>query len=348
MLLEEMGINKRTQNALNKKNIYTVRELACYFPRKYLDYRQILPLQEAIGKDCAITGYLSSYEKKEVNGRTIIGAEIIEESTGDVIHVKWYGQSWQFNGVKQFARQEVVVCGKVTHHVVYGYCINNPYSYHLRANYKGKIIPIYRKIKDISEDMMLKIIKTSIEFADEPLSEDVLAKTKLMNYQDALKCIHHPVGEAENVEEIIRPAINRIIFNDMLYFTLCLKQQSNGGSFESSFITKKTEKVKEFIDTLPYMLTKDQINVFYHIKKLTSTGKRANVLVQGDVGCGKTVIAFLSMILMAENGYQSVLLAPTVVLAKQHYEELIVFAKRYGFKTAFLCSETKGKEKNGC
>lgn len=117
MKLEDAGvINTRTLNALKKKNIFTVNDLACYFPRKYLDYRRILPLSEAVEKDCAICGYLETYEKKEVNGKTVIGADVIEESSGEVVHVKWYGQSWQFNDVKKFSRQEVVICGKVKYH----------------------------------------------------------------------------------------------------------------------------------------------------------------------------------------------------------------------------------------
>lgn len=347
MLLEEIGLNKRTINALNKKNIYTVRELACYFPMKYLDYRQIIPLTEAVGKDCAIVGYLSTYEKREMNGRTVIGADIIEESTGEIVHVKWYGQSWQFKGVQQFSRKEVVVCGKVTKHVVYGYSIVNPYSYHLRVNYKGRIIPIYRKIKNVSDDMLRKSIDKCISSLQEPLRKEVVERTKLMSYPDALKLMHHPVGEdlSMSVDELIRPAGNRIAFNDMLYFTLRLKLNSEQDIKESPYVAKCNKRTKEIIESLPYELTKDQLDTFYKIRKQTASGNRVNLLVQGDVSCGKTMIAFLSMFLMAENGFQSVLLAPTVVLAKQHYEELSIHAEKFGFKVAFLCGEIKGKEK---
>ncbi len=154
MKLEDAGvINTRTLNALKKKNIFTVNDLACYFPRKYLDYRRILPLSEAVEKDCAICGYLETYEKKEVNGKTVIGADVIEESSGEVVHVKWYGQSWQFNDVKKFSRQEVVICGKVKYHVVYGYNVTNPTSYHLKLQ-----IPLHRITDSASNGSVFPVV----------------------------------------------------------------------------------------------------------------------------------------------------------------------------------------------
>lgn len=343
--LSDIGLQTRTINALNDKNIYTPYDLVRYFPIKYLDYRNIFALPDAVNKDCAICGYLESFEKKQDNGKTIVGAEIIEESTGERIHVKWFGQSYQFNGVRQFARKEVVVCGKVIKHVRYGYCISNPFSYHLRENYKGKIIPVYRKIKNVSEDMLKKSIDKSIDLMMEPLNNEVLQKSKLMGYQASLRLIHHPVGDSETVEEIIKPAGNRIIFNDMLYFALQLKLDAPNYNKHSTFTVRKSGVLKRITDMLPYELTKDQLNAIYTIKKQMATGNRVNMLIQGDVGCGKTTIALMAMLLIAENGYQSVLLAPTTVLAKQHFEELSAYGNRLGYPVAFLSSECKGKEK---
>lgn len=349
MKLEDAGvINTRTLNALKKKNIFTVNDLACYFPRKYLDYRRILPLSEAVEKDCAICGYLETYEKKEVNGKTVIGADVIEESSGEVVHVKWYGQSWQFNDVKKFSRQEVVICGKVKYHVMYGYNVTNPTSYHLKSNFKGKIIPIYTKIKNISDDMLKKSIDKCIELITEPLPDVVFNITKLMDYKTAVWTLHHPYSDEEiSVQEILEPAEHRLIFNQVLYFTLALKLNNSKNVFDSkeTFRVASVQKSQDFLHMLPYKLTYDQENACNQILKQMKAGQKVNMLVQGDVGCGKTTIAFLAMILMAENGYQSVLMAPTTVLAKQHYEELCSYGDRLGFKTVLLSSDLKGSEK---
>lgn len=127
MILSEMNIPVKTVNALGKKKINTVNDLVMYFPRKYLDYRKIVPLMEAVDRDCAISGYLESYEKQTDKNMTIIKAHLIEESSGQKVTITWIGQSYQYNAIKNFARKEIVVCGKVKHHIVYGYTVTNPY-----------------------------------------------------------------------------------------------------------------------------------------------------------------------------------------------------------------------------
>ena len=97
----------------------------------------------------------------------------------------------------------------------------------------------------------------------------------------------------------------------------------------------------KFIATRPYELTADQLNAINQFYTNASLGKSTKALVQGDVGCGKTMIAFALMLLCAENGYQSVLMAPTLVLARQHYEEFEKIAEEFGYKTAFLGSNVK-------
>lgn len=345
MLLEDAGVQKRTINALAKQKLYTVNDVACYFPRKYLDYRYIIPLSDAVGRDCAVSGYLECYEKKASNGRTIIAAEVMESSSGEKIHVKWFGQSWQLEGVKKFARRKIVICGKVTYHPVYGYCLNNPHSYHLSENFQGKIIPIYRKIKNVGDDMLKKTIDLCIHLSDDPLEQVILEKAKLPTYKEALQIIHHPCGSEKEVEMIQKPAWNRIVFNDMLYFTMRLKLNTGKYIDKSPFIAEKAVMTKQFISMLPFELTKDQLNIFYRIRKMLATGRRVNMLIQGDVGCGKTMVAFLSMFLMAENGYQGVIMAPTTVLAGQHYEELKAYAEKFGFQAALLTKELKGAER---
>ena len=159
MILSEMNIPVKTVNALGKKKINTVNDLVMYFPRKYLDYRKIVPLMEAVDRDCAISGYLESYEKQTDKNMTIIKAHLIEESSGQKVTITWIGQSYQYNAIKNFARKEIVVCGKVKHHIVYGYTVTNPYAYYLKEYYTGKIVPVYTKIKGVTDEMLKKQIR---------------------------------------------------------------------------------------------------------------------------------------------------------------------------------------------
>lgn len=340
MLLSEMNIPTKTINALAKKKINTVNDLVMYFPRKYLDYREIVPLDNAVDKDCAISGYLESYEKKQDAGMTIIKAHLIEESSGQKVTVTWMGQSYQYNAIKNFARKEIVVCGKVKHHVVYGYTVTNPFAYYLKEYYSGRIVPVYTKIKGVTDDMLKKQINRCLFEVSDPLDPQVVAMTKLPEYVSALKAIHMP----ENSEEISR-AGKRMIFNDMLYYTTKLKLNALDLPKESEIKAVNKSMTEQMIAQLPYKLTEDQQKSYDEIRAKMEQGKRVNMLIQGDVSCGKTTVAFASMFLMADNGYQSALMAPTTVLAKQHYEGLKEITDKLGLKVVCITSELKGKAK---
>lgn len=340
MLLNEIKIPTRTQNALALKGIYTVNDLAMYFPRKYLDYRKIYGLYEAVGQDCAIAGYLESYEKDSGETCSHIVAHIIEEETGEKVAVHWFGQAYQLESIKKFARKEIVVCGVVNKHPVYGYTVMNPYSYHLREIYTGKIVPVYRKISGVSDDNLKRWINECIKHSHDPLDAEIVVKTKLPEYQEALKIIHNP----KDMEEL-NQANRRIIFNDMLYFCTRLKMRESTGVKKSSFTMPSIKLAKRYIGSLPYQLTADQDKAVCSIYKTMAEGNRVDAVVQGDVGCGKTTVAFASMFIAASNGYTSAIMAPTSILAKQHYEELSVYASAQGLSVAYLDGATKEKEK---
>lgn len=340
MYLEDAGVATRTVNALHKKHIYTMDDVARNFPRKYLDYRKIIPMREAVGKDVPIAGYFESIGKRTDTRKTIISAEIIEESSGEKLHVRWFGQAYQYESLRNLTFQEVVICGKIAFDSKYGYSITNPSIFQLKLNFKPKIIPIYGKIKGVSEENLKKLIKEAVNTSTDPLEEDVVSKSKLPEYKDSLKILHYPKN-FEQMEE----AQHRIIFNDMLYFTLQLKKQTGEEFLESPYIVTSTNITDTYLKKLPYELTVGQKEAIDFIQNKMKSGERTNVLVQGDVGCGKTTVAFVSMFLMAENGYQCILMAPTAILAEQHYNKLKGEAEKLGFRTGFLSSDLKGKEK---
>lgn len=154
MILSEMNIPVKTVNALGKKKINTVNDLVMYFPRKYLDYRKIVHSWKRLIETVLFQGISESYEKQTDKNMTIIKAHLIEESSGQKVTITWIGQSYQYNAIKNFARKEIVVCGKVKHHIVYGYTVTNPYAYYLKEYYTGKIVPVYTKIKGVTDEML--------------------------------------------------------------------------------------------------------------------------------------------------------------------------------------------------
>lgn len=340
MLLKDFGITTKIINALEKKGIYTTTDIARVFPRKYLDYREVYSIMDSVGKDCAVTGYVQSISKKTVNNRTMFVADALDPESGQLFTVRWFGMSYLWESIQKLPFKEVVFCGKTVYDKRFGYSINNPFSFKIKEYYKGKIIPIYPKMKGISEENLKKMIANALKLETEPLPEPVVSASKLMRYEEALRVLHHPTSFEE-----LEDAKKRIIFNDMLYFCIRLKSNASSGNNESTFTIKTLEKTKQFLSERPFSLTEDQNHTLEQIWEHMKNGTRANALVQGDVGCGKTMIAFSSMFAMAENGYQSCIMAPTEILASQHYNELLQYAVGYGFKVAYLSKELKGKAK---
>lgn len=143
----------------------------------------------------------------------------------------------------------------------------------------------------------------------------------------------------------IEKAHDRLLLDDMVYFAMSNEYAARSSSIGSTFNIKTLGTIKEITENLPYQLTKDQKDTVNSMIQKVREGKRLNALVQGDVGCGKTIVAILMMAALAENGYQAVLMAPTQVLAKQHYADLCAILEPVGFHIAYLGSNMKVKEK---
>lgn len=339
MLLEEAGVAKRTVTALNKKKVYTVDDLLRCIPRKYLDYREIVPFSDAVGKDCAIAGYIQSAGKKEGNGRPQqIDIDLVEETSGQMVKIYYFGTPYIWEHICKLIHKEVIVCGKISNGK-FGYSITNPYRVSDKELFHGSIIPVYSKMKGVSEDMLKKLIKTYIKDLSDPIEENVISRAKLFGYKEALQELHYPTNF-----ERIQQARKRLAFNDLLFFSMQLQEDADKIGHNGIKIDTVEETVNR-LDKLPFQLTEDQAVTLNHIRDNMKSGVRTDALIQGDVGCGKTIVAFLSMSMMAENGYQSAIMAPTEILAHQHYDGFCKSFPDLASKAVFLSGSMKVKEK---
>lgn len=339
MLLEEAGVAKRTVTALNKKKVYTVDDLLRCIPRKYLDYREIVPFSDAVGKDCAIAGYIQSAGKKEGNGRPQqIDIDLVEETSGQMVKIYYFGTPYIWEHICKLIHKEVIVCGKISNGK-FGYSITNPYRISDKELFHGTIVPVYSKMKGVSEDMLKKLIKTYIKDLSDPIEEDVISRAKLFGYKEALQELHYPTDF-----ERIQQARKRLAFNDLLFFSMQLQEDADKIGHNGIKIDTVEETVNR-LDKLPFQLTEDQAVTLNHIRDNMKSGVRTDALIQGDVGCGKTIVAFLSMSMMAENGYQSAIMAPTEILAHQHYDGFCKSFPDLASKAVFLSGSMKVKEK---
>lgn len=339
--IETLRMPPQKIKQLEDKGIYTLEDLLKYFPKDYMDFTVESSVSvENIGKNVAITGILSSVRHLSSN-KNVIKCEV-DTSNGMKLQILWFNQEYLFDKLSYIKGSKVIVCGKLTRNDKYfNYSIINPPIFSRSIEDSKRIFPIYKKIPGMSTDYLMGLIdearkKVSVK---DTLSEEIKKEFNLCDYETLFDKIHSPKSQAD-----INASKRRLIFEDMYYFANKLYSESETEE-KSRFVMKNSVKTNQIISDLPYSLTDDQKEAYKEIKDTFSSGKRLNALVQGDVGSGKTIIAFLSMFLAAENGYQSVLLAPTQVLANQHYLELKAMGEKYGFNTVILKSKMKVKEK---
>lgn len=343
MLLRETAIETRTINALAKKNIKTVEDMLRIVPRKYYDFRTIYTAKQAMQKGgiCAVAGILANVKKSSTSKTATKLSITITDAEGTVIRATWFGRADLYERFSTWKNKEIVIGGTIIYHPQYGYQVQNPVKCLPRYMFPLKLDTVYPGIKGVSDEKLRNLIETylSTDIKD-PVPKQYIEKYKLPEYREALRKIHYPKSEEDIIE-----AEHRLLFNDLLYYALKLELQSRESAVGTPYSPKKMSITRDYINSLPYQMTDDQNKIFEDILSRLKEGKRVQGLLQGDVGYGKTLCAFLCMLLMAESGFQSALMAPTTVLARQHYTELKEIGEKYGYKTAFLGGDTTAKEK---
>lgn len=204
------------------------------------------------------------------------------------------------------------------------------------------IYTAYEKIRGISESNFERIINDCLEHATIPdkVPRELLHKYNLMSKDEAIREMHKPSSV-----EGVKKAKYRLNIDDLLYFALQLEEKKRNLPAGSVYGIHSLAITTKIIKNLPFQLTKDQKSAYEELVNRIRSGKRLNALIQGDVGCGKTILAFLLMFVMADNGFQSVLLAPTQVLASQHYNELKEMAAQYNIDVVYIANGLKKKER---
>ena len=339
-------IGTRSYNVLEKKNVTNFEQAARIFPRKYYDFTKTVPLvQDNCGVPKAFACRLISYEKQEKNKRIIIKAKVEEMQTGIKLYISWFGQYFMYNKLKNsfYEGEEILVCGKATYIPKYcNFFMQNPIIFARLSQSLPGIYKVYPHYSGISDDGLINVIRTSIARSREEdlLPLDVRLKYGLPEITEAIYALHHPASF-----DAIKIAKNRLAIEDMLYFALKLEEDNRRMPKESPYKVHSLDLPGKMLSMLPYQLTEDQKQVYEMLTEDMKEGRRINALIQGDVGCGKTIVAFLLMAAVATDGHQSLLFAPTSVLAEQHFQELSKLMEPLGKKVVYLEGGMKAKEK---
>lgn len=335
------GITEQKAKQFKSKKIETNVDLVHLVPRKYTDFRK--------------TKLVKEFEEKEIGAIKGTVFKMTDFMTGFTLHCRDENDDYfkvvYFNQrflKAQFALNCTYIFGGTMQSNEYQGTITkqlSPICFTSDIESGLSIVPSYQKIKSMSDTYLEEKIFSAMHTLPytDYLSKDLVKKFDLLTTPEMLRKIHRP----EDLEEV-KSAQKRLIFDKLFRFSMQLKlnepaYQKYATKFNSFNI------IPNLLGKLPYSLTNDQLNTVREISKIAKRGERINALVQGDVGCGKTIVALLLMFSAYENGLQSTLVAPTEILAFQHYQDLQVLAEKiqdeYSINIAYLSGSTKAKEK---
>lgn len=344
MDLTFLGCRKDKIEQLNRKNIHSLEDLVKWLPRTYYDFRFPKTVKELKDGDI-VSMYLMvlRVEEKPTSRGTNMLIFRCKDADGQFISVNFFNAGFVLKKIR--ASSSYLFCGKVSKNVFNGneyWSMSNPYRFSEDVDSLKRIIPVYRKVTGMSDDYLNEAVQQALILVDKDdyLEHSVQKKFNLLTYSDAITQIHAP-ATSEEVEE----AKYRYLFDDLFFFNFNLKEKYQSEPKTSPYRFTTFPTVRKYKTMLPFELTSGQNDALRSIGQSAKDGKRINSLVQGDVGSGKTMVAMMSMLMAYDSGYQSVMMAPTNVLAKQHYNDLVNDFTPLGVNVAFLSSETKASEK---
>ncbi len=338
------NIGKTRAEQLNKLGIETVEDLIEYYPRDYEDRSRFVPINEIeIGSVNTIRGrVLTSPEASRVRTITIVGVRIAD-GTGSIECV-WFNQPYVKNQL--IVGKEYTFTGKVIQK--FGRIQMESPDYELvnaDSLNTGRIVPVYTVPKKMSQKVIRGCIKDAMDTVDgsldEYMPESIIREHNLCSREFAVRNIHFP----ENDKAFFK-ARRRLVFDELLFLQMHLLELKGNVCDKKTSVVINDFDDSEIRNALGFSLTDAQEKVLNEIKNDFTTGFVMNRLIQGDVGSGKTAVAMISAYIAIKNGYQAVLMAPTDVLANQHYKSFCDTLEPLGIKCELLTSGLKKKEKD--
>lgn len=339
------GVGEKTEKLFQKVGIYDTDDLLHYYPRNYDEYETPVDIAELKeGTVQAVSAAVcSGVYVNSVRGRQIISVNIADQS--GKFPVVWFNLPYLKKTLRKgswfvFRGRIVRKQGKLEmeHPEIF-----TPSAY---EEILHNLQPIYGLTAGLSNKTVVKMVTQLLEdlpMQSEYLPEELRERYGLADVNYALKTIHFP----KNKEKLL-VSRKRLVFDEFLLFILSVRRmKEKAEETPNCFPVKETWLTEEVIERLPYSLTNAQLNAWHEIERDLAGRTMMSRLVQGDVGSGKTILAFLAMFLVADNGYQAALMAPTEVLARQHYEGFLKLMEEQGlsFPTILLTGSDTAKEK---
>lgn len=339
------GIGEKSAGLFNRLGIATTEELLRYYPKDYEQFRAPYLIADApVGERTAIRGVITgNMTVKHVRNLNILSFTV-QDASGS-LQMTYFNMPYLKNSLK-----------KGTFYVFYGLLQRKgnrlvmeqaktykPEEYELLAD---RLLPRYMLTKGLSNNAVTKAVKQAFARQEETadfLPASLMERYRFMARNDAMYQMHYPSDR-----DILMQARKRLVFDEFFLFILMLRRhRSDNNALPNRYKMIETADTGRLIEALPYQLTNAQLKVWHEIISDLGGDTAMNRLIQGDVGSGKTILSFLALIMCSANGAQGAMMAPTEVLAKQHFEAFLKLKKQYGLRVnpVLLTGSTTAKDR---
>ncbi len=319
-------LTKKRKEILERLSLITPLDILNYFPRRYVDYNEVELSNSAHQQKVVITATVIDKSKMARFQKSRTRYTIYLDYQDDEIKATVFNREYLYPQIQ--TGEELIVSGKYDHYkkeIIVSDIL-------FKKNYgpENLLKPVYGLIEGVANKEIVSLIKTCYKYAlengllDEIIPEELTSKYRLISRKEAYKEIHQPSSN-----EMLKQALRYLKFEELIIFNLAFIKSRKESLLNDKVVGKKIDftLIDKFIKSLPYKLTEDQIQAIKAINNDLMSTQTMYRLLQGDVGTGKTLVAIVSLIAVCSSGYQGALMAPTDILARQHYNNITYFFK---------------------
>ncbi|MBN2224206.1 MAG: ATP-dependent DNA helicase RecG, partial [Deltaproteobacteria bacterium] len=345
------GVGPKVSALLSRKGLKKVEDMLYFLPRRYEDRRQIQPISAvAVGARETVVGTVTDVGVKRYRSRRVL--EVTIGDTTGLITAKWFQGNFSYLAKRFKAGQQIILTGEVKVYLYGKEMLHPDYEVLDEADdemiHFKRIVPIYSETEGLHQKyirrIMMRVVTEYAHCVSSPIPEDICRRNRLVDIGYAIRNAHFPDHDQdiEALNDLRSPARRRLVFDEFFFFELGMALKRAGHVFEPgiSFSTGGP-LVERFYDILPFEMTGAQKRVVGEIEADMARPHPMHRLLQGDVGSGKTAVSMAAMVTACEAGYQAAIMAPTEILAAQHFNNISGWAETLGIEAALLTGNMK-------
>ncbi|HUH66515.1 MAG TPA: ATP-dependent DNA helicase RecG [Syntrophales bacterium] len=351
------GVGPKLAALFEKKGVRNVEDLLYFVPRKYEDRRNVKDINSAsIGSKETVTGRVTHAVYRPYKRRKAYEVTI-DDGSGQLT-AKWFRGNLTY--LRRIFKEgtRVIMTGEVTSYLGGKDMIHPDYEVMGEDEDAGdllhfkRIVPVYSETEGLNQKHIRRIIASAVhdyaQFVESPIPEEICRRRGLQDIEYAIRSVHFPEQNErlEDFNAMRSDAHRRLIYDEFFFLQLGLALRRKAGTADGGIAFKTGGSgIRKFYSLLPFSLTGAQKRVIAEIEADMEKQASMNRLLQGDVGCGKTVVSMAAMITACENAYEAAIMAPTEILAEQHYNNIKAWSESLGMNAVLLTGSTKGSER---